>query len=102
MTVRILGGRGGLLPDLQAGAARSRRGLESRAGGSGARFIPQIHDPLGESGHSDRNPMANPTDSQTHWTLLERLAQSGGQNQDAWSEFVDRYGRKILVWCLRW
>ena len=28
--------------------------------------------------------------------------ESGGQNQAAWSEFVDRYGRKIYGWCLRW
>ena len=46
--------------------------------------------------------MANPSDSQTHETLLARLAQSGGDNQAAWLEFVDRYGRKIYGWCLRW
>jgi RNA polymerase sigma-70 factor (ECF subfamily) len=46
--------------------------------------------------------MANDCDSRTRWTLLERLAQSGGRNQAAWSEFVDRYGRKIYGWCLRW
>jgi RNA polymerase sigma factor (sigma-70 family) len=50
----------------------------------------------------DRNPRANLSDSRTHRTLLERLAQSGGENQAAWSEFVDRYGRKIYGWCLRW
>jgi RNA polymerase sigma factor (sigma-70 family) len=46
--------------------------------------------------------MANDSDSRTQRTLLERLAQSGGRNQAAWSEFVDRYGRKIYGWCLRW
>jgi RNA polymerase sigma-70 factor (ECF subfamily) len=46
--------------------------------------------------------MANDCDSRTQWSLLERLAQSGGRNQAAWSEFVDRYGRKIYGWCLRW
>ena len=55
-----------------------------------------------QSGRSDRNPMENLSDSRTQRTLLERLAQSGGQNQAAWSEFVDRYGRKIYGWCLRW
>jgi RNA polymerase sigma factor (sigma-70 family) len=57
---------------------------------------------LEESGDSARNLMANLWDSRTQRTLLERLAQSGGQNQAAWSEFVDRYGRKIYGWCLRW
>jgi RNA polymerase sigma factor (sigma-70 family) len=46
--------------------------------------------------------MANSSESRTQRTLLERLAQSGGQNQAAWSEFVDRYGRRIYGWCLRW
>ena len=46
--------------------------------------------------------MAHPSDSQTHETLLARLAQSGGENQAAWLEFVARYGRKIHRWCLRW
>jgi RNA polymerase sigma-70 factor (ECF subfamily) len=57
---------------------------------------------LGESGRSDRHLMANHSDSRTQRTLLERLAQSGGRNQAAWSEFVARYGRKIYGWCLRW
>jgi RNA polymerase sigma factor (sigma-70 family) len=46
--------------------------------------------------------MANHADSLTQRTLLERLAQSGGHDQAAWSEFVNRYGRKIYRWCLRW
>ncbi len=62
----------------------------------------EIEDRLGESGRSDRNLMANYSDSRTQRTLLERLAQSGGRNQAAWSEFVNRYGRKIYGWCLRW
>ena len=57
---------------------------------------------LGATGRSDRHLMENHLDSQTQHTLLKRLAQSGGQNQAAWSEFVDRYGRKIYGWCLRW
>jgi RNA polymerase sigma-70 factor (ECF subfamily) len=46
--------------------------------------------------------MENNTESQTRLTLLARLAQPDGQNQAAWSEFVDRYGRRIYGWCLRW
>jgi RNA polymerase sigma-70 factor (ECF subfamily) len=46
--------------------------------------------------------MENLLDSGTQRSLLERLAQSGTQNQSAWTEFVARYGRKIYVWCLRW
>jgi RNA polymerase sigma-70 factor (ECF subfamily) len=46
--------------------------------------------------------MENFADSRTRRTLLERLAQSGGLNQAAWAEFVDRYGRRIYGWCLRW
>jgi RNA polymerase sigma factor (sigma-70 family) len=62
----------------------------------------EIDDRPGESGQSGRNPMEKPSDSRTQRTLLERLAQSGGENQAAWSEFVDRYGGKIYGWCLRW
>jgi RNA polymerase sigma-70 factor (ECF subfamily) len=28
--------------------------------------------------------------------------QTGEESQAAWSEFVERYGRKIHGWCLRW
>jgi RNA polymerase sigma-70 factor (ECF subfamily) len=38
----------------------------------------------------------------TRRTLLEQLAQSGVGYEAAWSEFVNRYGRKIYRWCLRW
>ncbi len=62
----------------------------------------EIADGLGESGCSDRNLFADLCESRTHRTLLARLAQSGGGNQEAWSEFVDRYGRRIYGWCLRW
>ena len=62
----------------------------------------EIDDDLGATGRWDRHLMENHLDSQTQHTLLKRLAQSGGQNQAAWSEFVDRYGRKIYGWCLRW
>jgi RNA polymerase sigma-70 factor (ECF subfamily) len=41
-------------------------------------------------------------DSRTQRTLLERLARSGAQDQAAWAEFADRYGRKVYGWCLRW
>jgi RNA polymerase sigma-70 factor (ECF subfamily) len=47
-------------------------------------------------------PVGSFFDSGTQRTLLDRLAQSGGQNQAAWSEFVARYGRKIYGWCLQW
>jgi RNA polymerase sigma factor (sigma-70 family) len=62
----------------------------------------ELDDRLGEIDRRDRNLVENHSDSRTQRTLLERLAQSGGQNQAAWSEFVDRYGRKIYRWCLRW
>jgi RNA polymerase sigma-70 factor (ECF subfamily) len=48
------------------------------------------------------NPKEGLSVSRTHETLLARLAQSGAQDQTAWSEFVDQYGRKIYGWCLRW
>jgi RNA polymerase sigma factor (sigma-70 family) len=62
----------------------------------------EIEDRLGGSGYSDGIPFAKVLDSRTQRTLLDRLGKSGGQNQDAWSEFVDRYGGKIYGWCLRW
>ena len=40
--------------------------------------------------------------SETSVTLLERVARSGVPDQPAWAEFVDRYGRKVYLWCLRW
>src|SRR5262249_51818840 len=46
--------------------------------------------------------MGRPDDSRTHATLLERLARSGGHDQEAWSRFVDHYGRMVYSWCLRW
>jgi RNA polymerase sigma factor (sigma-70 family) len=46
--------------------------------------------------------MGRPDDSRTHATLLERLARSGGHDQEAWARFVDQYGRKIYAWCLHW
>lgn len=57
------------------------------------RSLFEIDESLGESGYRDSNPMGSFSDSRTQRTLLERLAQSGGQNQAAWSEFVARYGR---------
>jgi RNA polymerase sigma-70 factor (ECF subfamily) len=57
---------------------------------------------LGQSRRFDRDPSPNFTDSLTRRTLLERLAQTGDRNQAAWSEFIERYGRKIYSWCLRW
>jgi RNA polymerase sigma-70 factor (ECF subfamily) len=46
--------------------------------------------------------MGRSDDSRTHATLLEKLARSGGHDQEAWARFVDQYGRKIYAWCLRW
>jgi RNA polymerase sigma factor (sigma-70 family) len=42
----------------------------------------------------------NAMNSATHVSLLRRLRTSPG-DPDAWSEFVDRYGRKIYRWCLQ-
>jgi RNA polymerase sigma-70 factor (ECF subfamily) len=46
--------------------------------------------------------MGHPDDSRTHATLLEKLARSGGHDQEAWARFVDQYGRKVYSWSLRW
>jgi RNA polymerase sigma-70 factor (ECF subfamily) len=54
------------------------------------------------SGLSGNRRTAWFSDSRTQRTLLERLTQPGDGNQAAWAEFVDRYGRKIYGWCLRW
>ncbi len=75
----------------------SRRSVESLRESAREREVR-----LGEKGRSDRNLTENHSDSRTQHSLLQRLARSGGQNQAAWSEFVDRYGRKIYGWCLRW
>jgi RNA polymerase sigma-70 factor (ECF subfamily) len=37
----------------------------------------------------------------THTSLLLRLRQAP-PDQEAWAEFVDRYGRQIHAWCRRW
>jgi RNA polymerase sigma-70 factor (ECF subfamily) len=34
-------------------------------------------------------------------TLLERV-RSAPADQQAWDEFVERYGRKIYAWCRQW
>jgi RNA polymerase sigma-70 factor (ECF subfamily) len=44
--------------------------------------------------------MNTPTNSATSVTLLGRLA-GGEDNQDAWREFVARYGPTVLRWCRR-
>jgi RNA polymerase sigma factor (sigma-70 family) len=75
MTARSIGGTGSLL---EVGDAKDRSGL------AGNRRIDRF------------------SDSRTQRTLLERLTQPGDGNQAAWAEFVDRYGRKIYGWCLRW
>jgi RNA polymerase sigma factor (sigma-70 family) len=41
-------------------------------------------------------------DLSTHASLLGRLYRSGAADQDAWREFVERYGRRIYNWCRRW
>jgi RNA polymerase sigma-70 factor (ECF subfamily) len=45
--------------------------------------------------------MARSPDVQTSVTLLARLRQAS-QDQAAWNEFVERYGRKIYGWCRHW
>ena len=37
----------------------------------------------------------------TRASLLLRLRQAP-PDQEAWAEFVDRYGPQILAWCRRW
>jgi RNA polymerase sigma-70 factor (ECF subfamily) len=46
-------------------------------------------------------PMALRDDSQTSPTLLRRLAASP-LDEAAWSEFVDRYGPRLVQWCRAW
>ncbi|CAN5157548.1 sigma-70 family RNA polymerase sigma factor [soil metagenome] len=46
--------------------------------------------------------MSDAQESQTHVTLLARLARSGEADEGAWREFVNHYGRKIYRWCLHW
>jgi len=41
------------------------------------------------------------SDSRTSMSLLGRLRQAPA-DQAAWSEFVERYGRKIYGWCRHW
>jgi RNA polymerase sigma-70 factor (ECF subfamily) len=41
------------------------------------------------------------TQSQTSATLLTRLRQTPA-DQAAWSQFTERYGRKIYGWCRQW
>jgi RNA polymerase sigma factor (sigma-70 family) len=41
-------------------------------------------------------------DLTTRVTLLGRLYRSGAADEDAWREFVDRYGRRIYKWCRHW
>jgi RNA polymerase sigma-70 factor (ECF subfamily) len=62
----------------------------------------ELDEPLGESGRRHRHPREGLSVSRTHQTLLVRVARSGVQDQAAWTEFADRYGRKIYGWCLRW
>src|SRR6516165_503697 len=50
---------------------------------------------LGDSGHLGSKVRGQLSDSMTRRTLLEQLAQSGGDYQTAWSDFVNRYGRRI-------
>jgi RNA polymerase sigma-70 factor (ECF subfamily) len=46
-------------------------------------------------------PMSQEHGSRTDITLLARLRQHP-RDQAAWSEFVARYGPKVLSWCRRW
>jgi RNA polymerase sigma-70 factor (ECF subfamily) len=45
--------------------------------------------------------MNAPANSLTSSTLLVRL-QHSPSDQDAWNEFVERYGRRIRGWCCQW
>ncbi len=45
--------------------------------------------------------MRDAADLRTSATLLGRLRQNPA-DQEAWSEFVDRYGARIYAWCRRW
>ena len=45
--------------------------------------------------------MSDPSASRTRISLLLRLRQSP-EDQAAWAEFVERYGRQIHAWCRRW
>jgi RNA polymerase sigma-70 factor (ECF subfamily) len=45
--------------------------------------------------------MVRSPDVRTSVTLLARL-QRASQDQTAWAEFVERYGRKIYGWCRHW
>ena len=45
--------------------------------------------------------MATRADSRTSASLLGRLG-ADPKDAAAWSEFVRRYGRKILLWCQQW
>lgn len=45
--------------------------------------------------------MSDASDAQTSTTLLRRLRQDPA-DQEAWSAFVDRYGRLLYRWCRRW
>ena len=46
--------------------------------------------------------MACACDLTTRASLFARLYRSGAADQDAWCEFVDRYGRRIYKWCRHW
>jgi RNA polymerase sigma factor (sigma-70 family) len=45
--------------------------------------------------------MENDSGEGTRLSLLERLRQAP-TNQEAWEEFVERYGRRIYGWCRAW
>jgi RNA polymerase sigma-70 factor (ECF subfamily) len=45
--------------------------------------------------------MARSFDSHTRLSLLHRLGHDPG-DAAAWAEFVDHYGRKVVLWCRRW
>src|SRR5579862_2099899 len=45
--------------------------------------------------------MAGRADSKTSASLLGRLG-ADPNDAGAWSDFVKRYGRKILLWCRAW
>ena len=57
--------------------------------------------PGGVEGRSETILVPSDDLSRTSVTLLGRL-RSDPQDQVAWSDFVGRYGPKILQWCRGW
>src|SRR5262249_2812912 len=50
---------------------------------------------------SQRRPMLTNSAARTSPSLLGRLGQDT-TDEEAWAEFVKRYGPQILQWCRKW